>query len=204
MTNRPLVYHWIAYYEDGSILPQYNIDTYKKNIFTDIEQNKLIKFGLYPFTKDLSNNIQDETFPLPFLPVYEINLDKNKRLIHYRDVFISQESYHLCRKCNKEFKYIPGVSPFIDSKYGSPICPHCGGHDIFVCKNCKHEYKRYEDAPHHSCECGGMLDRIKYTSGQFMREKRWIEYCLGYQQLINGINHKIILRIKENGNCVIT
>jgi len=205
--NRPLVYYWIAQYDDGTCLPQYNPITYLENRFSDIEQDKLIKFGLYPFDKELAEGITkkgiDPVVSIPFLPKYEINLDNDRRLIHYRDVFISHEEYHLCRKCGKEFEF-SSTSPKTNSKYSSPICPNCNSHDLFICKSCGKEYQRFEDAKFGMCDCKGHLKRERFTSGQYSREKRWIEYFLGYQTKVKGNNYKTLLKIDERGDSIIT
>jgi len=207
MTQRPLVYYWIAQYSNGTALPQYDPYTFRENSFGEIQQDKLIKFGLYPFPRNLVDGIRkknnDSVVSIPFLPIYEINLNKNKRLIHYRDVFISQETYHRCGKCNKEFSYSPKTSKSLDSVLSSPICPHCGAHDLYICKSCKKIYQRFEDAKRGMCECGSHLNKEVVTSRQYNKERRWIYYYLGYQTLINGINHKVLMRIQENGDSLI-
>lgn len=206
MVQRPLVYLWVAHYSNGLALSQFDPYEYKENSFKDIKQSNLIKFGLYPIQRQLAKELKDrdiDVVSIPFLPQYEINLDNNKRLIYYRDVFISQEEYHRCGKCKKEFQY-GGSSPSIVSNTPSPICPHCGAHDIYVCKKCKKEYNRFEDATNFGmCDCGGHLKRLRLTSSQYSRERRWIDYYLGYQMLVNGTNHKFLMRIHENGNAEI-
>jgi len=207
MTQNTLVYHWIAQYSDGMSLPQYDPNTFRENAFGDIDLNKVIKFGLYPFSKNLAIGVRrtgQSVVSVPILPIYEVNLDKNKRLIHYRDVYISQESYHLCNKCNKEFTYDTTIQK-IDSKYSSPICPNCGAHDLFVCKNkaCGKVHKRFEDAKFGMCECGSHLKRIRITSKQHFREMRWVDYYLGSQTTVNGTNIKFLMKISEKGDCEI-
>ena len=205
MTQNTLVYFWIAHYSDGTSLPQFNPIDYHEYSFNDIEQDKLVKFGLYPFSKDLAMGVRktgQSVVSIPILPIYEVNLNDDKRIIHYRDVFISQEEYHFCNNCRKEFKY--NKKNKIESKYSSPICPHCDSHDLFICKNCGHIHKRFEDAKFGMCnKCGAHLKRKRITSGQHHREKRWIEYYLGTQQIVNGSNVKFLLKISENGDCII-
>ena len=155
MSTRPLVYFWVAHYNDGTMLYQYDPLDYSENSFSEIDQSKLIKFSLHPFDSEFADSInkdrgRTEVMPLPLLPSYSLKLDNHRRLIYYRDVFISQEEYHLCRNCNREF-YFHSQSQTIDSKYPSPICPFCGAHDIFVCKSCGKVYERFEDAPFHMC-----------------------------------------------------
>jgi len=204
--QRPLVYYWIAEFNDNTKLNQFDLDTYLEHAFKDINQDKLIKFTLIPFTKQLADGVTskgNEARCIPFLPKYEININSDRRLIYYRDVFISQEEYHLCRKCNKEFYYVKDKIQTIKSIYPSPICPNCGAHDIFKCKSCSKIYERFEDAPFHMCKCGAHLERIRLTSGRFGKEKRWIDYYLGYQSTISGKNIKFLMKILENGDCEI-
>ena len=202
--NRPLVYLWIARYNDGTELYQFDKTTFKENAFGDIDQAKLVKFGLYSIPKDMEAGIKKAGNPvvsIPFLPTYEINLTGNRRVIYYRDVFISQEEYHSCLKCNREFLY-GANSPKISSKYPSPICPNCGAHDLFICKSCGHEAERFEKTSNGLCsKCQSHMDRVKITSNQYSREKRWNHYILGAQETVNGKNFKFMMRIKESGDC---
>lgn len=204
--QRPLVYGWKAYFNDNTSLPQFNPKNFNENSFGEIEQDRLIKFTLCPFTKELSigiNNNGGNVVSIPFLPTYEVRLESNKRLIYYRDVFISQEEYHLCRKCGKEYPFDKKTIKMVDSEQTSPICPKCGAHDLFICKSdtCQEIHQRYEDSKFGMCrKCGTHLRREIITSGQYHREKRWITYYLGFQVLINGNNHKVMLKISEHGD----
>jgi hypothetical protein len=203
MPNRPLVYFWIAHYNDKTSLPQFDPYDYHENAFKDIQKDKLIKFGLYPFTKELADGIYGigtAVISIPILPKYEINIINNRRLIHYRDVFISHEDYHLCRRCGREFMYNKNMEKVEGTKYPSPICPHCGSHDLFICKSCGKEWDKFESAPFGMCSCKSHLRHERITSGQYSREKRWIDYFLGYQETIDNKNTKFLLRIKENGD----
>ena len=202
VTGPALRYYWVAYYNDGTKLSQFDPITFKEYAFSDIDAAKLVKFALYPFTSQQAKNITAKgnlAISVPILPIIEINLSDGKRLIYYRDVYVSQEEYHFCRACNKEF-YFGNNSKTTQSKYSSPICPYCGSHDIYKCKKCGKIFNIFEDARFGMCSCGGHLDRIRLTSGQYVREKRWIEYYVGYQTLVNGINHKVLLKINEQGD----
>ena len=207
INTRPIVYFYRCYYSDGSTQEQYSKERdYKGLKFTDIYQDKLVKFGLYPFSQDLAEKVTKvgtEARALPFLPEYEIEINENKRLIYYRQCFISQQEYHICGACKKEFQYSSGVKTLI-SKYPSPICQNCGAHDDFYCKKCDKSYI-FEDTSNGLCPiCKGHMQRRKVTSTQYSREKRWNLYIIGYQQLINGSNVKTLLTIDETGNCLVT
>lgn len=204
MSNRALVYMWRAEYQDGTHLCQYDEETFKANKFTDINQNNISKFVMYPFSSYMENGLNSNRVKvksIPFLPVYTLNLDKNKRLIYYRDNFISHEDYHRCSQCNKEFKF--NLKSIFKSKYPSPICPHCGAHDYFYCNKCGIKYS-FEDSNRGLCPtCKGHLNQIKLTSRGYSREKRWIEYILGWQITVNGRNVKSLLRVSETGDAII-
>ena len=204
-TQRPLVYYWIAYYNDGTKLEQYSPPDYKGKPFTFIDNDKIIKFGIYPFDRDLAERVTKagtEARSIPFLPMYEINLTGNRRVIYYRDCFIQIEDYHICRECGKEFK-VGKDTKWLDSRFPSPICPHCGAHDYFYCEKCGKKYT-FEETHIGTCPiCDGYLKNIKITSEQFSRERRWNLYNIGYQQIADNRNIKFILQIDEQGNCTI-
>lgn len=202
--SNPLRFMWIAHFDNGTSLPEFDPFKFTANSFKEVLDNedKVIKFGLYPIPPSLSNGLKskgiNETISIPFLPHYEVNLNKYRRLIFYRRTFISNETYHKCLSCNKEYqnvgiKYTTGEQP-------SPICPNCGAHDIFVCGGCKKEYQRFDDAPNHMCSCGRYLSKKAITSIRGGRERRYREYHIGFQETINGINKKYILKIDENGH----
>jgi hypothetical protein len=205
MNQRPLVYYWKAHLSDGTILNQYN-KYYKGRSFYEIEQDKLIKFGLYPFDNELARKVTEvgtEARAIPFLPTYEMEFSKDKKLISHREVYIQSEEYHICSACNKEFRLTTDISR-TKSKYSSPICPNCGEYDHFFCKKCDKRYT-FEQTSHGLCpSCKNHLERRKITSGQHTREKRWIDYVIGYQMNINGRNYQFKLVIDEYGNCTVT
>jgi len=200
--NRPIIYHWISQYSDGTALPQYDPYNYTINKFDDIDQSKLIKFGIYPFTSELAEGMRKNgvsCVAIPILPRIEINVDNHKRIIYYRDVFIRQETYHKCGECGKEFFAGKGIE-FKSTKYSSPICPHCGAYDDMFCPKCDKSYL-FEETTHDLCpKCNGILSPRKTTSSQYGREKRWTEYIIGYQFTTEGHNHKFLIRVDESGN----
>lgn len=216
MSNRPLVYYWIAHYNDGTSYLQFNPLTYKENKFEGIDNNRLIKFGLYPFSKKLAEGVSKEgnkSVSIEFLPNFEINVDGGYRVIYYRDVFISQESFHICKKCRQKFNF-SGKPSFIikgkDNKIGikrdevCAICPHCNARDYYECKECGRKFETFNDAESGMCpDCGrakGYLKKIKITSGSHSTEKRWIEYYIGKQITVRGTNVKFLMKVQENGN----
>jgi hypothetical protein len=84
---RPLVYFWIAEYTDGSALPQFDPETGKENKFSEIDHQKLYRFGWYPFSPKLAQKIL-ETEKIVVIPTtnqsYNVTLEKDDKLVAYR------------------------------------------------------------------------------------------------------------------------
>jgi hypothetical protein len=84
---RPLVYFWIAEYTDGSALPQFDPETGKENRFSEIDHQKLHRFGWYPFSPKLAQQIlkAEKTVVTPTTnPSYAVTLEKGDRLLAHR------------------------------------------------------------------------------------------------------------------------
>ncbi len=84
---RPLVYFWIAEYTDGSALPQFDPETGRENRFSEVDQQKLKRFGWYPFTTELAQKILKAeklvAIPTRNLP-YAVRLENGEKLVAYR------------------------------------------------------------------------------------------------------------------------
>jgi hypothetical protein len=84
---RPLVYFWIAEYDDGSALPQFDPETGRENRFSEVDQLKLRRFGWHPFSLKLAQKIlkTEETVVVPTRnPSYTVSVEKDDRLVAYR------------------------------------------------------------------------------------------------------------------------
>ena len=203
----PLVFMWIAHYENGTSLPQFNPKTLKQNHFRDVDVDNVIKFGLYPFSPSLAYKLREKGIDVesnPFLPKYEINIDGDKRLIGaVARNWVKTSKKHYCKQCNKKFDINKDVD-YVKSKYSSPICPYCGGHDYWVCRKCGAKIDKWEDftIPGFFCpECGSRNKKHEVITSQLSYEQdRWRLYILGYQQTIDGKNYKTLLYISENGD----
>ena len=208
----PICYFWIAHYNDGTCLPQFDPYDFHPNKITDIDQSRLVKIGWYPLSISLAKALNDKGIPAisnPLLPKIEVDITKDKRYILFTRNFIANEEFRICGACGKEFKATANSKIFADTKFPSPICPYCGAHDYWKCKNCGKTFQRFEETEStppekggagHCPECGGYLERVRVTSRQFTREKRWRYYVVGYQETINGRNYKTLLYINENGD----
>jgi len=211
ISQRPLVFFWVATYKDGTALPQYDIETLKPNSINDIDKDNLIKVGWYPFSKDFANKLSENgilAVSNPLLPKFEVDINKNKRFILFTRNFISQEEFYICNNCNKGF-HLYTKSKVKDDIYPSPICPYCQSSDYWKCSDCGEIYDKFNEVVNtgpelggygHCKKCGGYLNRIRVTSNLRSIEKRWRLYAVGYQQTIKGRNYKTILYIDENGN----
>lgn len=91
-----LKYFWIAEYNDKTALPQFDPETGKENLFKDIDQSKLVRFGWYPFPEELTKKVTG-SISNPFLPKYVINLNKDDILIARRRTYIQLRGHQESR-----------------------------------------------------------------------------------------------------------
>lgn len=84
---RPLVYFWIAEYTDGSALPQFDPETGRENRFSEVDHQKLHRFGWYPFSLKLAQQILkgEKKGVIPTRNrSYTVTVEKGDRLVAYR------------------------------------------------------------------------------------------------------------------------
>jgi hypothetical protein len=84
---RPLVYFWIAEYTDGSALPQFDPETGRENKFSEVDQQKLERFGWHPFSVELAQKIleTEKTVVVPTRNLsYMVTVEKGEKLVAYR------------------------------------------------------------------------------------------------------------------------
>ena len=103
-----LKYFWIAEYKDNC-LPQFDPETGIENLFKDINQSKLIRFGLYPFSEKLCSLVKCSCIADISLPTFVINLTKDDKL------FFKRRNYIIISKCGEERKitYLLGTQNYI-------------------------------------------------------------------------------------------
>ena len=51
----PLTHFWIAEYNDGMAVPQFDPEDGHENKFTSLDQGKMVAFGIYPFSRDFAD-----------------------------------------------------------------------------------------------------------------------------------------------------
>jgi len=156
----PLVYFWIAHYSDGQCLPQFDPEDGHENLFGDIDQSKLIKFGYYPFTEELRKIAKAESRIDPTLRPIEILLSQGRRLIAIRRNAIIRFECHLCNSCgmlwrqrlqpegdglpisfrwHRDLIEVEGKERIF--QFG--ICPRCGAHNALLCQKCGNHKNKY-------------------------------------------------------------
>jgi len=204
----PVVYYWKAIYKDGEVLEQYDRNTGVPIPITRIQNERLKSIGWYPIPLDLAELLNKTGTPAvsnPLLPEVVVQIEPPKRFILFMRNYISQEECRICENCGQVFQ----ASKFFGDKYHkSPICPYCGAHDYYICKNCGERYETFsevDDTPPekggkgHCKKCGGYLALQRITSKQYSREKRWREYAVGFQETVRGKNVKAIIFVDERG-----
>ena len=84
---RPLVYFWISEYTDGFALPQFDPETGRENKFSEVDHQKLKRFGWYPFSLKLAQKILTGK-KIRVIPTrnwsYTVTVEKGDRLVAYR------------------------------------------------------------------------------------------------------------------------
>ena len=200
------VYFWIAHYNDGTSLPQYDPYTLDKHVFDEVEKDRLVKFGWYPFPITLADRLMKEKKLNikcnPFLPKYEVEIDDNKRVIGALTTnFIENASYIICPKCGSKFKDDKIKRINIGANKSQYICPKCGEKPYWKCSSCGMKYDHLKDTDNYHCtKCGHKVGTYWPKFSIMSEQRRWRIYKLGYQETVNGINKKTIMHIQENGD----
>lgn len=223
-TFHALVYFWIAFYKDGTCLPQFDIQTGKENSFVDIDQSRLDKFGIFPFTGALAlnaNRIKGFVVAreVPNLPYFLMPLKENQRLIFVRRNKIHIFTYQHCEKCGYNWQWMEGhkeeeptevgllvhsnhvVQKFNGKEYGCAQCPKCGSFNAIVCPECGtliNEMEREGTKEHYFMCPKCKEERPRHI--QFLEDQlRALFYVLGYQTTVDGKNVKQVIFVYEDG-----
>jgi DNA-directed RNA polymerase subunit M/transcription elongation factor TFIIS len=214
----PLVYFWIAFYNDGSCLPQFDFETGKTNDFKDVDQYKLVKFGLFPFPKDLSEKANKNSgFEISKvcnnLPYFLQILQRPRRLIYTRRNFIHQFSYQHCMKCGYTYQWMPNhvemvgevglpihqnyIMEYLESQgktFPLPQCPKCKSINHIVCPDCKVLINELKTSPDDKTPRKFECPKCKREYPRYIitrdSEIRKTIYLLGYQETTENISGK--------------
>ena len=104
-----IVYFWIAFYSDGSCLPQYDLETGQQHFFKEIDHSRLAKFGWFPFTVELASKVGDFALVRQDIPYHVLEIGKNQRLIALRREYQHFFTYTHCLKCRFNWQWIPKI-----------------------------------------------------------------------------------------------
>jgi hypothetical protein len=163
-----LPFFWIAFYSDKTCVVQYDFKTGKQTKFGELDQSKIVKFGLFPFSSDLAKKVGPIAVPSSNLPYFILELKPNQRLIggirrEYQRFF----DYSHCLRCGFEWQWMPnqpdgsigdselpryGSSQFYYKEIqtnGKPvfevICPKCGTKNDLKCPDCHEWWNKVAD-----------------------------------------------------------
>jgi Zn finger protein HypA/HybF involved in hydrogenase expression len=223
-TRHPLVYFWVAFYKDGNCLPQFDVNSGIENSFQTIDQTKVEKFGLFPFSPALVLKVNSAAGVIiarevENLPYYIMKVEEGQRLINIRRNFIHQFTYQHCAKCGYNWQWMMGHKEGEIAEFGLPICdnhvvqkvqgkdmgfpkcPKCGAYNSIVCPDCGtliNEMARPDTKEHYFLcpKCNKEHPRyIKILEDN----KRRLIYIMGYQTTVDGKNVKQLMFIGEDG-----
>jgi len=219
-SDKKLVFMWVAFYDNGQCLPQYDLESGKQNLFKDIDQSKLVKFGWFPFSVELAQKVSCAVVRSN-LPYFILKLHANQRLIALRREFQHFYSYSKCLKCGFKWQWIPHPNRPDGSigdaglpRYGSPqyyysvvqtndkpafevICPKCGAKNDLKCLDCDAWWNKIDNKWTLQCpKCKKIREKqTESCSGHSIENI----YLLGWQETKEGKNVKHIMFINEDG-----
>jgi len=76
--SAPLVYMWIATFEDGRCIPQFDFETGEENLYKAVKEypSRLKKVGFYPIPPELAGKVKTAQAISKPLPRYEVVIPK--------------------------------------------------------------------------------------------------------------------------------
>lgn len=166
--EKTVPYMWIAFYNDGTCLPQFDPDIGQQHFFKEVDQNRIDKFGLFPIPQRLADKLGGQYYSNPLLPHHILRLKPNQRLIGgIRRESQSMFKYSKCLKCGFEWQWMvgkedgsigdSGLQRFGSEKYYyslkqpngkityEVICPKCGVRNDLDCPDCHKQWNKIED-----------------------------------------------------------
>lgn len=87
--SKPILHlFWIAEYQDGQALPQFNPDTGAEHLFKEVDHSKLKRFGWYAFPRNLANKVAYAAHN-PCLTSYTVDIPPGATLVAHRTTSIT-------------------------------------------------------------------------------------------------------------------
>lgn len=218
-------FFWVAFYTDGTALPQFDFETGIQHFFKEIDQTKLEKFGWFPFSEVLAQKVNSKNntkqyFSKPNLTHCLIKLKSSQRLIALRREQQSTYSYSHCFQCGFDWQWMPnrpdgsigdsGLPRYgsekyyytLDHKVFEVICPKCGARNELDCPTCHKPWNKIDNKWTLQCpQCKKIRERYTQScSAQLMSEI----FLLGWQETLpDGTNKKMIMFIDEDGTVIL-
>lgn len=170
MHNKTVPFMWLAFYSDGSCLPQFDLDTGKDHLFKEIDQSKVVKFGWFPIPYSLSKILGPQYYHDPNLSHFILQLKPKQRLIALRREAVHTYDYSHCLKCGFNWQWMPNRKdgeigdsglPHYGEKYCysvessaqgnltkifEVICPKCGAKNDLKCPDCNEWWNKVQDS----------------------------------------------------------
>jgi len=82
--NKPRLHlFWIAEYQDGTALPQFDPDTGDEHLFSEVDHARLKRFGWYSFPYEMTEKIPEAVFNLA-LDHYAVEIPQGEKLTAFR------------------------------------------------------------------------------------------------------------------------
>lgn len=111
---RELRFFWVAFYEEDIVFPQFDLETGEENLFDEIEQDRVIKFGIFSISPIFGAKMLECGIPnVPsFVPrSYVVHLTKGDKLVYLRRnaIQVGMAMSGEMKELNREIMYILGT-----------------------------------------------------------------------------------------------
>lgn len=104
---------WIAEYQEGTALPQFDPDTGEEHLFKHVAHSKLKRFGWYPFPRSLASKVAYAAHN-PHLASYTVDIPPGGTLVAHRTTSITFQPSSLSVQHHEADEYVLGLQ-------GSPL-----------------------------------------------------------------------------------
>jgi len=223
--SRTIPFMWIVFFNDGSCLPQFDLETGEQHSFKLVQEaeldGKLTKFGLFPVTFELSKKIGPQYYFDGKLSHFILKLGPNQRLIGgIRREAQRFFSYSHCLKCGFKWQWMPNHKDQEIGEAGLPIygneesyysvmqpngkaaleviCPKCGARNDLKCPKCDKWWNKIDEKYTLQCpECKAIKEKRIQPSDDHTIENIFL---LGWQETLpDNTNKKMIMFINTKG-----
>ena len=108
--SKPILHlFWIAEYQDGTALSQFDPDTGEEHLFKNVDQAKLKRFGWYAFPLELANKVACAAHN-PRLTSYTVDIPPGVALVAHRTTTITFKPSTLSIEHHEAEEYVLGLT----------------------------------------------------------------------------------------------